>query len=443
MMRCLYRSYQWTTRLTRWVARRLTPAGRLVVAVLVLATFLGTDLDRAAGPRTLLLGLILLVLAAGFSPFFRGRFRVERRLPRVASVGERLRYPVRVENCTDRRLAGLELLEELAEEPLEYAAFIARLRPTSRGASGRFTPVLRRGRVEPVALPPLNPGEVLTTHLEWVPRRRGLLHFAAVGIARTDPLGLFRSTVRVHAPQTLVVLPRRYPVPELHLSGTPKYQPGGVALASRVGESEEFLALREYRPGDPLRRIHWRSWARAGTPVTKEYQDEFFSRHALVLDTFTGPDNEEVFEEAVSVAASFAAQTRSADVLLDLLFTGDRAYRVTAGRGLAPISQLLEVLAAVPRATALKFDTLRHRVLEHAHEVTGAVCVLIGWDEERRELVEQLIARGVQLHVLVIVPRSQRRPPEPGPRIASAGFHVLTAGRIREDLARITSRSRV
>jgi uncharacterized protein (DUF58 family) len=55
-----------------------------------------------------------------------------------------------------------------------------------------------------------------------------------------------------------------------------KYQQGGVALASNVGQSDEFVALRDYRQGDPLRHIHWRSWARAGKPVVKEFEDEFF-----------------------------------------------------------------------------------------------------------------------------------------------------------------------
>jgi len=81
----------------------------------------------------------------------------------------------------------------------------------------------------------------------------------------------------------------------------------GVALASNVGQSEEFVSLRDYRRGDPLRHIHWRSWAKAGKPVVKEFEDEFFVRHALVLDTFIDDPHSELFEEAVSVAASFAS----------------------------------------------------------------------------------------------------------------------------------------
>ena len=78
-------------------------------------------------------------------------------------------------------------------------------------------------------------------------------------------------------------------MPHIQLRGQRKYQPGGVALASSIGESDEFVALRDYRAGDPMRRIHWRSWARVGRPVVREYQDEFFVRHALVLDTFAPP----------------------------------------------------------------------------------------------------------------------------------------------------------
>jgi uncharacterized protein (DUF58 family) len=81
----------------------------------------------------------------------------------------------------------------------------------------------------------------------------------------------------------VLILPRRYPLPAIALPGTAKYHEGGVALAASVGQSEEYVALRDYRHGDPLRHIHWRSWARVGKPVVKEFEDEFFVRHALMF----------------------------------------------------------------------------------------------------------------------------------------------------------------
>ena len=91
--------------------------------------------------------------------------------------------------------------------------------------------------------------------------------------------------------------------------------------------------MRDYRPGDPLRRIHWRSWAKTDKPIVKEYQDEFFVRHALILDTFQKEAYGDVFEEAISVAASFACTMGTQDSLLDLMFIGTEERGRAGGAG--------------------------------------------------------------------------------------------------------------
>ena len=127
-------------------------------------------------------------------------------------------------------------------------------------------------------------------------------------MARTDPFGLFRAFTKFQAPETVLILPKRYPLPPIILPGTTRFQQGGVALALNVGQSDEFVLLREYRRDDPIRRIHWRSWARIGKPIVREFEDEFFSRYALVLDTFSDEPYSEPFEEAVSVASHLPAR---------------------------------------------------------------------------------------------------------------------------------------
>src|SRR5207253_2587362 len=110
-------------------------------------------------------------------------------------------------------------------------------------------------------------------------------------------------------------------------------QKRGAVIAPRplptlpaAGETEVTLEVT------PLRRGHWKSWARVGRPVVKEYLDEFFVRHALILDTFTGDLGDPIFEEAVSVAASVAISMQTQESLLDLMFVGPEAYCFTAGR---------------------------------------------------------------------------------------------------------------
>ena len=256
-----------------------------------------------------------------------------------------------------------------------------------------------------------------------------MLHFEGITIGRADPFGLFRSFANVAARENLLVLPRRYTLPPLALPGSRKYQHGGVSLASSVGDSEEFIGLRDYRPGDPLQRVHWKSYARVGRPVVKEYQDEFFERHALVLDTFGDERTSAAFEEAVSVAASFAYTIDTQECLLDLLFVGDAPCTFTAGRGQLQPAALLEALAGAQLRTNSRFESLREALMARRATLTSSILVLIGWDEQRRRLVKELRVLDLPLLVMAVL----NEPPADAP----AWLHVLVPGRIKEGLARL------
>jgi uncharacterized protein (DUF58 family) len=264
------------------------------------------------------------------------------------------------------------------------------------------------------------------------------LRFAGLTLARPDPLGLFRALSTVPLPQTVLILPKRYALPAIALPGIVKYQEGGVALAASVGQSDEYVALRDYRHGDPLRHIHWRSWARVGKPVVKEFEDEFFVRHALVLDTFTDRQQSEVFEEAVSVAASFACTLPTQESLLDLLFVGPQSYCFTAGRGVAHVEQMLEILASVRACFDQPFQALEHLVLGHVKAVSGCICVLMAWDEARRAFIGKLKALGVPVLALVIVAPGEDQELDPGPLSDEPDrFFVVETGRIESQLAKL------
>jgi uncharacterized protein (DUF58 family) len=171
----------------------------------------------------------------------------------------------------------------------------------------------------------------------------------------------------------------------------------------------------------------------------KECEDEFFVRHALILDTFTNPPHSEVFEEAVSVAASFACTVLTQESLLDLLFVGAEAYCFTAGRGLAHADQMLEILASVHTCADRPFASLETAVLNHVSLVSGCICVFLAWDEARRELVRKLRLLEVPLLVLVVRPSGATGVLEPGPmQDAPDKFHVLEAGRLEQALAKLS-----
>ena len=441
----LYRLYCFYVRLRRWAQRRFTRPGLAVLGALLAFGLAGLDPDLSASYQAFTVLLALMLVAVCFAGSFPARFSATRLLPAFGTAGSPFRYRVVVRNLTARPQNDLTLLDNLADPrpsfqdwwafQLAEAKLVRSFRVSQRRRADPFKPM----KVTGAAVPSAPPNQDTEVRIELTPQRRGVLRFKEVTLARPDPMGLFRAFVTVPLPQMALILPRRYPVPPIALPGTMKYQEGGVALAASVGQSDEFVALRDYRNGDPLRHIHWRSWAKAGKPVVKEFEDEFFVRHALVLDTFTDYQHSEVFEEAVSVAASFVCTIQTQESLLDLLFVGPQSYCFTAGRGLAHAEQMLEVLASVRACHEQPFRTLEHLVLTHVSSLSGCICVFLAWDDDRRGFIEKLNRLGVPLLVLVIVEPGRSQSLDPGPlRDQPECFHVLEVGKIEQGLGRLT-----
>ncbi len=439
----LYRFYRLASALRYWETRRFTRAGQMLLVGSCISAMLGFDPENTVGYQgfALLLGLMLVAVMCRVG--FKASFSAERWLPRFGTVGQPFTYRVTVRNLTRKKQEGLTLLEKLADVRPGFAEWkqlqfddMKHVRPFRLSQRRRGNPFLL-AKVNEASVPPLPPEQSVDVPVQLTPLRRGVVRFDGVTLTRSDPLGLFRALRNVALPSTVLILPQRYALPPIALPGALKYQRGGVVMASNVGQSDQFVALRDYRRGDPLRHIHWRSWAKAGRPIVKEFEDEFFVRHALILDTFTERPHSDEFEEAVSVAASFACTVLAQESLLDLLFVERQAYCFTAGRGLAHADQMLEILASVQPCKEA-FGMLDELVVNHASVVSGCIVVLLAWDEPRRRLVEKLKGLGLPLLVLVIRPSGKSEPLDVGPmRDEPERLVELEVGKVEEQLAKL------
>ena len=444
--RYLYLNYRAFSALKFWVKRRITPAGWLVLGATLAAAALGVDTNSSLAYQTFAF-LFLTILVSAFLTRWSGvkRISVQRILPRFGSAGERLSYSLILRNESRRTQRALHAYDEMADPRPSFAEFVGTAEPGEEKRNWldrayhyyHWNWLLTRNtraEIEEHALPDLSPRVDQNVRAELMPLRRGVLRLAAVSVAAPDPFGLFRSLRRIPAPQSVLILPKRYPITPFDLPGTMKYQQGGVSMASSIGESEEFVSLREYRPGDPLRRIHWKSFAKTGKPIVKEFQEEFFVRHALILDTFSTQAQSDVFEEAVSVAASLAYTVQDQDSLLDLMFVGPQAYCFTSGRGVGQTEQMLEILASVQVCREKEFEALENLVLEHAAQISGCICVFLDWDDSRKDFVRSLKGRGTPVKVLVVTETDAAL--DPGPMADQPEqFHILPMGQIAEKLA--------
>ncbi|MEB3229911.1 MAG: DUF58 domain-containing protein [Leptolyngbyaceae bacterium] len=419
MDRLRYRLFLIGYGLQRWLARRLTPAGWLGLSCLMITAVAGSDTHQTLAYQVFAFLWMVMAIAFLYSFTFRGRFGIQRTLPPFASVGMAVSYRVVVRNYTSRFQRGLWLMEEI-DTPLPHPSESPPIidKSASRNSLSRSIAYYRwlwnrvnrpLGRIRMVEIPPIPPKGQVEVRLTLQPFQRGPLPLKGVTILRPGPFGLCYGYRRIALPEVVWILPPRYALSAINLPGMRRYQSGGVALASAVGESDEFRSLRDYQPGDPLRKIHWKSWAKTGKPVVREDQDEFFVRHALILDTFldtvldtTQEDWADAsLEAALSVAASFACEVRTQESLLDLMFVGPEAYCFTVGRGVGHTEQMLRILAAVEPCRDRPFNTLHPLILERASILSGCICVFLTWDQARQDLVQTL--RALQLPTLVLV----------------------------------------
>ncbi len=442
MNRAFYTVLRFAYAVREGLRRRFTPMGLGVLTCLDIAGVIGIDTNQSLSYQVFTYLLALLGVAITASFFIHHRFAANRILPRFGTVGVPLKYRILLQNKTRKPQKGLKLLESFSDTCPSFQEFreIAVL-PKHRNIRRQWIQNLARRRraIAPAVEVPTAAQEETEVLATITPLRRGLLQFKTLTVACPDPLGLVNACSHIALPQSVLILPKRYRLPPISLPGSRHQQSGGVPLASCVSDSEEFRSLRDYQPGDPLRKIHWKSWAKVGRPVVRDEQDEYFVRHALILDTFQSELYSEALEEAISIAASLTCEVQTQESLLDLMFVGLESHCFTVGRGLGQTEQMLELLASVVPCRDRPFASILPLVQSRYSLLSGCICVLLAWDNDRQALVQQLQAMNVPTMVLIVADeRSTTAHPAleciKDPR---SSVHLLRLGQVQQGLLKL------
>ncbi len=198
--------------------------------------------------------------------------------------------------------------------------------------------------------------------------KRGAFLLGPTTLTSGDPFGIFSIKKQISTSNTLVILPMTFPISQF--PPPPGLLPGGKAIRRRTSDVTPHAAeVREYVPGDPMKRIHWPSTAHRGQFMVKEFEQDPQSDIWLFLDAY-GPvhvstpepeiayqnDNlwirrpkislpKDTFEYAVSVAASLASFFLADRRAVGLASATGRFIVVPAERGDRQIHKIMETLA--------------------------------------------------------------------------------------------------
>jgi len=380
-----FRSTRFSRVFVRPLARTyfaLTTEGRGLLGISILASMMGLDVMRGQNHLLWAAAFSLLVASLAVRPLFRLKgVRVEVEGPARVSVDGEARFLVHLTNSGDTTHHSLQLTRPFLPWDGQWVD----------GDKGVAELAAQTGR------------ETLRCVARF--SARGHHHIDAFAAAALVPLGLSLGPPVESRGTRFVVVPRMARVSLVAGFDAPRHQQGGVQRASQTGESMELVGLREYRRGDRLRDLHAPSWARLGVPMVRQYQQEYFSRIALVLDDDAALGSEEQLEAAISLVAGLVDVLCRSESLVDLMTLGERREPLTIGRSLAGLDQALDHLAAIEHAplddAEACFDSLDRRL----GPVSGVVFVALGWDEARAIFVDHLRKAGTACRVVVVADR--------------------------------------
>ena len=296
------------SRLRRWFRPprrfRLTREGKWFIGATLILGF--AAVNGGINLLFLIFGMLLCLLLANgvLSEACLRRLVVTRRLPAAIHAKTPFLVGIAVRNAKKRVPAfSLEVEDMVAGKPVDRRCFYLKV-PAGREQETAY----RR------ALP-----------------CRGIHRLSGLRLSTRFPFGLLRRSMDLQAPAELLVYPALLPVTDVVLSS------GLAELNDRQSTSRtrqgEFESLREFRPGDDPRDIHWRTSARRGRHFVRQFEGNTGRLVVLALDDAQpkelppGGDPSAPFEAAVSLAASAA---------LVLLRQGFQVGLATSGAFLPP-----------------------------------------------------------------------------------------------------------
>lgn len=220
--------------------------------------------------------------------------------------------------------------------------------------------------------------------------RRGVFRLQDVGVASAYPLGL--ATVRRRwpvAPAAITIHPRIYHGNAFALPASSMRSSADMERPSPSLGQELFREVREYRRGDNPRHIHWRSSARHGELVVRQFDAVTTSETWIVLDldpaVHAGQGEDHTFERAIEIAASIAShQIRSGlrcGIAGGLRKDGSPLLLIAPGVGNAHLRVILDALAALRADSIAPYAEVLESLAPHYS--AGQQWILFKHDDEQ------------------------------------------------------------
>ncbi len=354
----------------------------LVIGVVALAWGVGHGAREAAAAGA---GVLAVVLASAAWTLISARgASIKRRHPRRAFEDDSLPVVFTLENRSSLPFF-CPVIEDafLPDKAHRKRAVVYPLVPARRAALTRYR------------------GECLA--------RRGRYPLGPARLTVKDPLGLFERTTAIGEREELLLYPRIAELPGLPTEEPAALFDTGPIVSRLTGASVDFLGVREYRPGDGLRHIHWAATARLGVPVIKQFEPRSSSFVTVFMDlhrlSMRGLGRMSTLEYSVRVAGSVTAWICRRGGCVRVVGEGQESFCVGPGSGEGHLLETLEQLAMVKADGELPLDEVLRRWAPEIEAPSTAVLIFSAMSmrfESYVDVVALLRARRIEMTAVLI-----------------------------------------
>ena len=376
-------------------------AGRVLAIILLVGGLIGVLVDAGeVFARFLYLGVLVIIVSWIWTQYALRGVSVKRRTRSLrASVGDT--FEEHFELANESRIAKLWI--ELANESNMPGAHGSRLL-TMVGRKQKRTHIART----------------------WLFRRGGY-RLGPTRLVSGDPFGLFRTERVFPAEHSLVVLPMIYEISSF--LSPPGLLPGGQVIRRKALDiTPHASGVREYVPGDPIKRIHWPTTARRGQLVVKEFEQDPHAEVWLFLDAqhlvhaekpsealegymdgwlldrrpkFELPPS--TLEYAISITASLAHYYLKQPRAVGLVTATPQFRVIPAERSERQESKILETLAFIETEGALSIAGLIAAQAGQLPQGSSAILVTPTVSPELVSAVDDLQRRSLRPVVVLLI----------------------------------------
>ncbi|HEX6678961.1 MAG TPA: DUF58 domain-containing protein [Actinomycetes bacterium] len=330
-------------------------------------------------PELFMLAVAALVLPLGAWVVVRfGRYRlacVRTVRPLRATVGSRIAANVRLQNPS-RFETGVLLLED--QLPYQF------------GPAARFV------------VPGIAGGDRETLHYELTAMTRGRYTIGPLSVRLLDPFGLAQVTSQVAGTSEVIVHPRVEGLPAPGMGGD--FASASAARVRRLfTRGDEFYTTREYRDGDDLRKVHWRSSAKRGQLMIRQEEQPWRARALVAVDlrrhAHNGHGEHSSLERTISATASMVV--RLARSGYELALVTESGERVQPPTGSDQAAALLDYLATVGPSRGESLVPLANQLGRLSGEGLLLTVLTVPDSEEAAVLARARLGFGGALALLV------------------------------------------